>query len=272
VDPGRWEPNGCKEKAILRRLLQLVRLDRFIVLYSARRVDPAWDSGGTTWGTRATPTDGSQVKKYGIREVFGTVQGEGAQSGTPAVFLRFAGCNLGYAVCPWCDTDWARAEHSVGAGGTIELIRDREVVSFGRHRPGLLVVATGGEPSLQLDEELAGAIRGAGYRLSMETNGSRPIPSALVDWLTVSPKQGEFAQRSGDELKIVYSGTAAAGPAPDLEAVERLSAGTAFDHYFLQPVDLPGTGPNTEETLRAVMKLGPPWRLSLQLHKVLGIP
>lgn len=212
------------------------------------------------------------MKKYGIREVFGTLQGEGAQAGTPAVFLRFAGCNLGYDVCPWCDTDWVKAAYSLPLEGTLELVRAAAVESFGSERRGLLLVATGGEPSLQLDAPLSASLRDVGYRISMETNGSREIDPGLVDWLTVSPKEAEFAQKLGDELKIVYSGSAAPGPAASLAEVERLAAGTTFDHYFLQPVDLPGSGPNFAETMRAVMELGPPWRLSVQTHKVLGIP
>lgn len=212
------------------------------------------------------------MKRYAIREVFGTLQGEGALMGTPAVFLRFAGCNLGYEVCPWCDTDWVKARYSANLPETLELVRLAAIEAFGAERDGLALVATGGEPSLQFDRELSDALRAAGYRISMESNGSRPIDRALVDWLTISPKQPEFVQKSGDELKIVYSGSCAPGPAPDLAAVLRLAQGTDFDHYFLQPVDLGEAGSSLEETLAAVMQLGPPWRLSLQSHKLLGIP
>lgn len=234
-----------------------------------------WYSWGTRAPDRATINRNPRwrgVRKYAIREVFGTLQGEGAQAGTPAVFLRFAGCNLGYEVCPWCDTDWVKAEHTLPLEGTLELVRARTREAFGAEPRGLLLVATGGEPSLQLDADLSAGLRGAGFRVSMETNGSREVDLALVDWLTVSPKQPEYVQRSGDELKIVYSGVAAPGPAPDVEAVRRLAADTEFGHYFLQPVDLPGVGPNYTETMAAVMELGPPWRLSVQTHKVLGIP
>jgi 7-carboxy-7-deazaguanine synthase len=212
------------------------------------------------------------VKKYAIKEVFGTLQGEGAQAGSPAVFLRFAGCNLGYEVCPWCDTDWVKAEYHLPLDGVLELVRARAVETFGREREGLLLVATGGEPSLQLDRALADAIRGRGYRIAMESNGSRPVDRSLVDWLTVSPKERGFQQKEGSELKVVFSGRSAPGPAPDVESVRRLAEGTRFDHYFLQPLDLPGTGPNFEETIEAVMELGPPWRLSVQIHKVLKLP
>lgn len=106
----------------------------------------------------------------------------------------------------------------------------------------------------------------------MESNGAREIDRTLVDWLTVSPKQMEFAQKEGDELKIVFTGKSAPGPVADLVDVRRLAENTRFEHYFLQPVDLAGRGPNYEETAAAVIGLGPPWRLSVQTHKVLGIP
>jgi 7-carboxy-7-deazaguanine synthase len=213
------------------------------------------------------------AKKYGIREVFPTLQGEGAQAGSPAVFLRFAGCNLGYDVCPWCDTDWVKAVYSEGVQGTLELVRSAAEAGFGGERPGLLLVATGGEPSLQLDRPLSDALRARGYRISMESNGARPVDRSLVDWLTVSPKQERFAQKEGDELKLLYSGTAGPGVTPNVEAVRRIAEGTRFGHYFLQPLDLPAQGgPNFTETVAAVMELGPPWRLSVQTHKVTGIP
>jgi 7-carboxy-7-deazaguanine synthase len=210
--------------------------------------------------------------KYGIREVFATLQGEGAQAGTPAVFLRFSGCNLGYDVCPWCDTDWVKARHTVDVDGVLSLVSAAAREGFGGERPGLLLVATGGEPSLQLDLPLSDALRARGYRIAMESNGSRPVDRSLVDWLTVSPKQRDYAQREGDELKLLFTGSCAPGIAPDVAAVRRLAEGTAFSHRFLQPIDLPDRGPNYAETVAAVMELGPPWRLSVQTHKVTGIP
>ncbi|MDQ3556211.1 MAG: 7-carboxy-7-deazaguanine synthase QueE [Gemmatimonadota bacterium] len=213
------------------------------------------------------------MKKYAIKEVFPTLQGEGAQAGSPAVFLRFAGCNLGYAVCPWCDTDWARAEHTLDADDTLELVRQRAAAGFGAERQGLLLVVTGGEPSLQWDAALAERARARGYRVSMESNGSRPVDRALVDWLTVSPKQPEFVQREGSELKLLFTGSHTEGITPDVAAVRRIAHGTRFEHYYLQPIDLPERGgPNYQEAIRAVMELGPPWRLSVQTHKVTGIP
>jgi organic radical activating enzyme len=211
-------------------------------------------------------------RKYGIREVFGTLQGEGAQAGTPAVFLRFAGCNLGYQVCPWCDTDWVKAVHTVDRAGVLALVGRAAERAFGGEREGLLLVATGGEPSLQLDAPLSRDLRARGYRIAMESNGARPVDRSLVDWLTVSPKQESFAQREGDELKLLFTGAHGPGITPDVAAVRRLARDTAFRHYFLQPLDLPDRGgPNYDETVSAVMELGPPWRLSVQTHKVMGI-
>jgi 7-carboxy-7-deazaguanine synthase len=213
------------------------------------------------------------ANKYAIREVFATLQGEGAQAGSPAVFLRFAGCNLGYQVCPWCDTDWVKARYTLEAEGVLALVDEAAEAAFGPDRRGLLLVATGGEPSLQFDRPLADGLRERGYRITMESNGSRPVDRSLVDWLTISPKQAEYAQKEGDELKIVFSGGAAPGPAPDVAAVRALAAGTRFSHYFLQPIDLPEEGgPNYAETVAAVMELGPPWRMSVQMHKVVDIP
>ncbi len=211
-------------------------------------------------------------RRYGIKEVFATLQGEGAQAGTPAVFLRFAGCNLGYEVCPWCDTDWARPEYVLDLADTLALVRETALQGFGREQRELLLVATGGEPSLQLDRPLSTALRGAGFRIAMESNGSRAVDRSLVDWLTVSPKQGTFVQMEGDELKLLFTGTATGGITPDVEAVRRMAAGTGFRHYLLQPIDLPDQGgPNYRETVAAVMELGNPWRLSVQAHKVVGI-
>jgi 7-carboxy-7-deazaguanine synthase len=212
------------------------------------------------------------TKRYAIKEVFPTLQGEGAQAGSPAVFLRFAGCNLGYEVCPWCDTDWVKAEFVEPLSELLQRIHSAAVEGFGGERHGLLLVATGGEPSLQLDRPLSEALRKRGYRVAMESNGARAVDRSLVDWLTISPKQREFHQREGDELKLLFTGASGSGITPDVQAVREISANTRFDHHFLQPIDLPEAGPNFDETVRAVMELGPPWRLSVQTHKVMGIP
>lgn len=213
------------------------------------------------------------MTKYGIKEVFGTLQGEGAQAGTPAVFLRFAGCNLGYEICPWCDTDWKKAELTLTVEQTVELVNKIAIRTFDRTGEGLLVVATGGEPSLQLDGPLSSALRDRGYRIAMESNGSQTVNLDLVDWLTVSPKQQRFAQKEGDEFKVVFTGQSTSGLTPTTESVRQLAEETNFNHYFIQPLDLPKSGgPNFEEAVAAVMELGPPWRLSVQTHKVTGLP
>jgi organic radical activating enzyme len=157
--------------------------------------------------------------------------------------------------------------------GTLEMVRRTAEDRFGGERPGLLLVATGGEPSLQLDRPLSDALRVRGYRITMESNGSRLVDRSLVDWLTISPKQAEFAQKEGDELKLLFTGSSSPGITPDVESVRRIAQGTRFGQYFLQAVDVPAAGgPNYNETISAVMKLGPPWRLSVQTHKILGIP
>jgi 7-carboxy-7-deazaguanine synthase len=213
------------------------------------------------------------ARKYAIKEVFATLQGEGAQAGMPAVFLRFAGCNLGYEVCPWCDTDWVKATWTLDLGDTLEMVRKSAEEGFGGEKPGLLLVATGGEPSLQLDRPLSTALRERGYRISMESNGARPVDRSLVDWLTISPKQARFEQKEGDEMKLLFTGAAVPGITPSVDAVRRIAEGTRFGNYFLQPVDVPAAGgPNYGEAIAAVMELGPPWRLSVQTHKVVGIP
>ncbi|MGH7458209.1 MAG: 7-carboxy-7-deazaguanine synthase [Longimicrobiaceae bacterium] len=213
------------------------------------------------------------AKRYRVKEVFATLQGEGARAGSPAVFLRFSGCNLGYGVCPWCDTDWLRPDFTGDADTVVRRALEAARKEFGGVREGLLLVATGGEPTLQLDAPLSRGLRAAGFFIAVESNGSRPVDRSLVDWLTVSPKQQVYSQKGGDELKVVFTGRYAAGVAPDVEAVRRLAEGTSFDHYFLQPVDLPERGgPNFSETAEALKRLGPPWRLSVQTHKVLGIP
>jgi organic radical activating enzyme len=166
-----------------------------------------------------------------------------------------------------------KAAYTLNAEDTLEIVNRTARASFGREGEDLWIVLTGGEPSLQHDQRLADVLRGAGYRLAMESNGSRPIDRQLVDWLTISPKQVDFIQREGDDLKIVFTGSHAPGIAPDIAAVCQLACDTAFANYYLQPVDVPELGgPNYGETVEAVMRLGSPWRLSVQMHKVLGIP
>lgn len=211
---------------------------------------------------------------YSIKEIFITLQGEGAQTGRAAVFCRFAGCNLwsgheedrAEAICQFCDTDFV-GTNGMGGGRFNSAAEVAQAVSSkwpesrtGRVRP--LVVCTGGEPLLQLDEALVAALHREGFEVAIETNGTR-LPPHGVDWVCVSPKAGaELVLRSGDELKLVFP---QAGAEPEL--YEHLD----FKHFFLQPMDGPAREENTKLAVRYCLA-HPQWRLSLQTHKLLGIP
>lgn len=209
---------------------------------------------------------------YTVKEIFYTLQGEGAQAGRAAVFCRFAGCNLwsgreqdrATAVCRFCDTDFVGLD---GAGGgkfdsaealaaAIEQKWPRDSVLGKR-----FVVCTGGEPLLQLDASLIAALHARNFEIAVESNGTIAAPEG-VDWLCVSPKAGaKLVQQSGDELKLVY---------PQPEADPAKFEGLAFRHFFLQPMDGPNQAANTELALRYCLA-HPRWRLGLQAHKILGI-
>jgi 7-carboxy-7-deazaguanine synthase (Cx14CxxC type) len=210
---------------------------------------------------------------YAVKEIFYTLQGEGAQTGHAAVFCRFAGCNLwtgrendrSVAVCRFCDTDFVGVD---GPGGGRFDAAEELAAAIERAWPddsGLgrrYVVCTGGEPLLQLDSALIVALHARSFEIAVETNGTIPAPDG-VNWLCVSPKAGaELLQRSGDELKLVYPQTGA-----DPADFELLS----FRHFFLQPMDGTARTANTELALRYCLA-HPQWRLSLQTHKFLGIP
>ncbi len=209
---------------------------------------------------------------YAVKELFYTLQGEGAQTGRPAVFLRFAGCNLwsgrerdrAGAVCKFCDTDFVGVD---GPGGgkfasAAELARAAAEAWPDRSGCRPYVVCTGGEPLLQLDAPLIAALHDEGFEIAIETNGTIAAPEG-IDWICVSPKStAPLAQRSGDELKLVYR---------QQDAPPEAFVGLAFDFFFLQPMD----GPSREaETAAAIeyCRRHPQWRLSLQTHKMLGIP
>jgi 7-carboxy-7-deazaguanine synthase (Cx14CxxC type) len=210
---------------------------------------------------------------YAVKELFYTLQGEGAQSGRPAVFLRFAGCNLwtglerdrAGAICTFCDTDFVGVDGPGGGkfstpGALADAVAAAWPVSKSKGRP--YVVCTGGEPLLQLDAPLIDAVHAAGFEIAVETNGTIAAPPG-IDWICVSPKStAPLAQRSGNELKLVYRQS---------DAPPEAFTGLAFDFFFLQPMD----GPSREaETAAAVdyCRQNPQWRLSLQTHKLLGIP
>ncbi len=209
---------------------------------------------------------------YAVKEIFYTLQGEGAQSGRAAVFCRFAGCNLwsglerdrASAVCTFCDTDFVGTDGEgggkfVGAEALAEAIAARWPAGQGGTP---YVVCTGGEPLLQLDAPLIEALHARGFEIAVETNGTLAAPPGL-DWICVSPKAGaELAQRTGDELKLVY---------PQSDAPPECFAGLAFRHFFLQPMDGPARDANTAAAARYCMA-HPHWRLGLQTHKVAGIP
>ncbi len=210
---------------------------------------------------------------YSVKEMFYTLQGEGAQSGRPAVFCRFAGCNLwsgreedrDKAVCQFCDTDFVGTDGLGGgkfknAESLAAAIAERWPATGDEGRP--YVVCTGGEPLLQLDEPLIDALHSKGFVVAVETNGTCPAPQGL-DWICVSPKaSSEIVIKSGNELKLVF-------PQPDArpEQFEQM----AFSHFFLQPMDDPALETNTQATVE-YCKSHPQWRLSLQIHKLLGIP
>jgi 7-carboxy-7-deazaguanine synthase len=211
---------------------------------------------------------------YAVKEIYYTLQGEGANAGRPAVFLRFAGCNLwsGHetdragAVCDFCDTDFVGTEGPGGGkfAGAAELARAVAAVwpRGAADRVNPFVVCTGGEPLLQLDEPLIAALHHAGFEIAIETNGTM-LPPPGVDWVCVSPKaRAALVLRSGDELKIVFPQDAL-----EPESLARLD----FRHFFLQPMDGPDRIRNTELATCYCLE-HPQWRLSLQTHKLLGIP
>ena len=206
---------------------------------------------------------------YAVKELFYTLQGEGAQAGRAAVFLRFSGCNLwsgrerdrAAAVCDFCDTDFVGTDGQGGGRFAGEAaLADAVAAQWpGGGRP--YVVCTGGEPLLQLDAALIGALQARGFEVAVETNGTIPAPAAL-DWVCVSPKaDAPLIQTSGDELKLVY---------PQAKAMPERFSGLAFQHRFLQPMDGPRQAENTAAAV-AYCLANPSWRLSVQTHKVVGI-
>jgi len=213
---------------------------------------------------------------YAVKEVFYTLQGEGANAGRPAVFCRFAGCNLwsgreadrANAVCKFCDTDFVGSD---GLGGgkfaTAEALADA-VASYwpiADARAERFVVCTGGEPALQLDDALVDALHDRGFMIAIETNGTLPLPDG-IDWICVSPKSdAPLVVSTGDELKLVY---------PQSDAMPERFSLLDFDHFLIQPMDgLADPSVREENTRRAVdyCLAHPQWRLSMQTHKFLGI-
>ncbi|RZL53395.1 MAG: 7-carboxy-7-deazaguanine synthase [Variovorax sp.] len=209
---------------------------------------------------------------YAVKEIFYTLQGEGGQAGTPAVFCRFAGCNLWSgresdresAVCRFCDTDFVGTDGTLGGKfATADLLADTVLAQWpGSDAEHRLVVLTGGEPLLQVDAALVDALHARRFRIAVESNGTIAAPEG-IDWLCISPKAGApWVQRSGQELKVVW-------PQPGLD-LDALQAETRFEHRFLQPMDGPAQRENIALCIDACLA-HPGWRLSLQTHKLTGI-
>jgi len=208
---------------------------------------------------------------YAVKETFLTVQGEGGQAGRPAVFLRFAGCNLwnglerdrAGAVCSFCDTDFVGVDGDGGGKFADADALANHVASMWRGREGdpRLVVCTGGEPLLQLDPALIAALRARGFDIAVETNGTVAAPEGL-DWICVSPKaDAPVVQTRGQELKLVF---------PQPKAMPERFEALDFERFWLQPMDGPDQVANTEAALEYCLT-HPQWRLSVQTHKYIGV-
>jgi 7-carboxy-7-deazaguanine synthase (Cx14CxxC type) len=213
---------------------------------------------------------------YAIKSLYFTLQGEGAHTGRAAVFLRFAGCNLwsgreqdrASAICTFCDTDFVGTDgpgggkfaHADSLADAVAQCWQTHAMANGHSAP--FVVLTGGEPSLQADEELIQSLHARGFEVAIESNGTRPLPEGL-DWVCISPKAGaDLVVPSGDELKLVY-------PQPGLDPAQFKDL--AFTHFFLQPMDGPEIARNTHHAAEYCMA-HPNWRLGFQMHKAVGLP
>lgn len=208
---------------------------------------------------------------YAVKEIFLTLQGEGAHAGRAAVFCRFAGCNLwsgreadrATAQCPFCDTDFVGMDGAAGGRyPAADALAGAMATAWPAGRDGRLCVLTGGEPLLQVDDDLVCALHARGFEIAVETNGTVDPPAGL-DWICVSPKAGtELRIRAGDELKLVF---------PQEGAPPAAFEGLAFGRFSLQPMDGPAAAANTAAAI-AYCLAHPRWRLSLQTHKFVGIP
>lgn len=216
------------------------------------------------------------MKTYSVKECYVTLQGEGAQTGRAAVFLRFAGCNLwsglerdrASAICKFCDTDFVGTDGENGGKFVGADALAAHVSSVWSAATGVsgqpYIVCTGGEPLLQLDATAIAALQNKGFEVAVETNGTLPAPDKL-DWICVSPKaNAALVQTSGDELKLVY-------PQDEVEAQPERFEQLQFKHFFLQPKDDTATAQNIAAAAAYCMK-HPKWRLSLQTHKLIGLP
>ncbi len=214
-------------------------------------------------------TGRASVMKYSIKELYLTLQGEGFLSGRPAVFCRFSGCNLWSgreadrvsAVCNFCDTDFVGTD---GAGGGVFHNADDLAAASAKlwkSDTTPFVVCTGGEPLLQMDEDLIDAFHNAGFEIAVETNGTLPMPRG-VDWVCVSPKANtKIVVQCGEELKLVF---------PQKDACPQMFEGWDFKHFYLQPMDGPELDANRRQTVE-YCRNNPIWKLSTQVHKEMGI-
>jgi len=209
--------------------------------------------------------------KYSVKEIYYTLQGEGYHTGRPAVFIRFSGCNLwtGHendrsgAICNWCDTDFV-GTNGINGGklSAEEVINTINSLWIGNVQTEPYVVCTGGEPLLQMDESLIEAIHKAGFEIGLETNGTM-IPPDGIDWICVSPKtNADLVLKNGNELKVVY---------PQCGMNPRMHEKLKFDHFYIQPMDGIDQKNNIKRSKKFVLD-HPKWKLSLQTHKILGIP
>ncbi|MCB0706777.1 MAG: 7-carboxy-7-deazaguanine synthase [Saprospiraceae bacterium] len=210
------------------------------------------------------------MKKYKVKEIYYTLQGEGAHTGRPAVFCRFTGCNLwsgreedrDKAICQFCDTDFIGTDGVAGGRYSATELASKVLSLWPDELPGKpYVVCTGGEPLLQLDELLVDAFHQLHLEIGVETNGTI-LPPAGIDWICVSPKAGsELILQKGNELKLVF---------PQAAAMPPLYEALDFEHFYLQPMDGLSAKENTKRTVEYCLQ-HPQWRLSLQTHKFIGI-
>ncbi len=239
---------------------------------SAQFLDITSNGTAIAWDVAEVPRQ-VQLMNYSVKEIYYTLQGEGANAGRPAVLCRFAGCNLWTgleqdrknAICQFCDTDFVGTDGI--NGGKYVSARDlaTKIASLwpteNAEGSKPFVICTGGEPLLQMDEPLVNALHSLGFEIAIETNGTR-VPPPGIDWICVSPKaNSKCLLRSGDELKLIY---------PQAGAEPELFEGFSFQHFFLQPMDGPNLERNTKLAVEYCLK-HPRWRLSLQTHKIVGI-
>ena len=210
---------------------------------------------------------------YAVKEIFLTLQGEGVHAGRRAVFLRFSGCNLwtgreedrATAICQFCDTDFVGMDGENGGRYDAEALAAKVAALWGDSTDNRYVVITGGEPMLQVDDAIVDALHAQGFQIAIESNGTIEVHPG-IDWVCISPKAGsDVIHRRGDELKLVWP-----QPASNIDAMEQWP----FAHFLIQPMDAGDAGVNAAhvaEATRFVMER-PKWRLSLQNHKILGLP